>query len=62
MAHQRPELSVPKPDTSDRARDSAANHGRIHHWGKWETFPTRILTFEIYWGISPVKKSIQARR
>ena len=31
-------------------------HGRIHHWGKWERgVPTRILTHEIYWGISPVK-------
>ena len=30
-------------------------HGRIHNWGKWETFPTTTLILEIYWGISPVK-------
>ena len=30
-------------------------HGRIHNWGKWETFPTATLILEIYWGISPVK-------
>ena len=30
-------------------------HGRIHHWESEETFPTKILTLEIYWGIFPVK-------
>ena len=33
----------------------ATAHGRIHHWGKWGTFPNRILTLKIYWGISLVK-------
>ena len=35
--------------------NSTHRHGHIHHWEKWGTVPTRILTLGIYWGISPVK-------
>ena len=31
------------------------SHGVSTALGKWGNFPTRILTLEIYWGISPVK-------